>query len=86
VTDSAIVFRSGWVWRYLTIAPLAKVQAVSVHESPFDRRHGMATLLVDSAGGSDAPHRVEIPYLPREVAGRLRDRLAAAAASTAFRW
>jgi putative membrane protein len=86
LTDSTVAFRSGWLWRYLSIAPLAKVQAVSLHESPFDRRHGMATVLVDTAGGHDAPHRVAIPFLPREAAVTLRDHLVASAANTAFRW
>jgi putative membrane protein len=86
LTDNAIVFRSGWLWSYLTVAPLAKVQAVSLHESPFDRRYGMATVLADTAGGHDAPHRVRIPYLARDVAHTLRDRLVASAASTAFKW
>ena len=86
LTDSAVVFRSGWMSNYVTVAPLAKVQAVSVHESPFDRHHGMGTLLVDTAGGGDAPHRVEIPYLPRDVAHALRDRIVVSTAGTAFKW
>jgi putative membrane protein len=86
ITDNAVAFRSGWMWRFATVAPLAKVQAVSMHESPFDRRYGMASVLVDTAGGHDAPHRVRIPYLPREIARSLCDRLVASTASTAFRW
>jgi putative membrane protein len=86
VTGDAIVFRSGWLWRYLTVAPLAKVQVVSLSQSPFDRRYRMATVLVDTAGGQDAPHRVRIPFLPQDAAHALRDRLVAATASTAFRW
>ncbi|HEV3484649.1 MAG TPA: PH domain-containing protein, partial [Vicinamibacterales bacterium] len=86
ITDEAIGFRSGWVWRYLTVAPLAKAQAVSLRQSPFDRRYGMATLLVDTAGGHDAPHRIEIPFLPYDTAFALRERISRTAAATAFRW
>ena len=86
LTADAIAFRSGWLWRYVTVAPLAKVQAVSVRQSPFDRRHAMATLLVDTAGGQDAPHRLQIPFLPQEIAFTLRDRVITETASTAFRW
>ena len=86
ISDNAVAFRSGWLWSFLTVAPLAKIQAVSLHQSPFDRRYGMASVLVDTAGGHDAPHRVSIPYLPHEVARSLCDRLVATTATTAFRW
>lgn len=86
VTDSAVLFRSGWLWRKVSVAPFAKIQAVAVHESPFDRRAAMARVKVDTAGAGDASHGVDIPYLPRETALGLRDLLAAQAAQTAFRW
>ena len=86
LTGEAIAFRSGWLWRYVTVAPLAKVQAVSLVQSPFDRRHRMATVLIDTAGGQDAPHRVHIPFLPQETAHALRDRVVTETATTAFRW
>jgi hypothetical protein len=40
---------------------------------------------VDTAGGSEA-FRVDVPYLGRDTAAHLHDRLATAAAETAFRW
>lgn len=86
VTDSAVLFRSGWVWRHVSIARFTKIQAVTIHESPFDRRAAMARVRVDTAGAGDASHRVDIPYLPRKTARDLRDVLAAQAARTAFRW
>jgi membrane protein YdbS with pleckstrin-like domain len=78
--------RSGWLWRQVTIARLNKIQAVALRESPFDRRAAMARVRVDTAGAGDFSHRVDIPYLDRDVARRLADRLAAQAASSAFRW
>jgi putative membrane protein len=86
LTDHAVVYRSGWLWRRMTAAPIAKVQVVSLGESPFDRRHGMASLNVDTAGAGDATHRVRIPYLSRDDAEELRQHLASAAARTTFEW
>ncbi len=86
VTEGAVLFRSGWLWRQITVAPFGKIQAVALHESPFDRRAGMARLRVDTAGAKDLGHRVDIPYLERATAQGLRDLLARRAAQTAFKW
>ena len=79
--ETVVAFRHGWLWRRTTVARLAKVQVVTVHESPFDRRNAMARLGVDTAGAT-----VAIPFLPRETAVGLHATLATAAASTEFRW
>lgn len=86
VTEDVVLFRSGWLRREISVARFAKIQAVAVHESPFDRRAAMARVRVDTAGAKNASHRVDIPYLARETARDLRDLLAARAARTAFRW
>jgi putative membrane protein len=85
-TDDVVVFRSGWVWRAVTVARVSKIQAVTLVETPFDRRTGMARVRVDTAGASERSHRVDIPYLARGLADDLQLRLAAQAAGTAFRW
>ena len=41
---------------------------------------------VDTAGAGELSHRVAIPYLDRDVASGLSERLAASAANAAFRW
>jgi putative membrane protein len=84
--DGAVLMRSGWLWRHMSVARFARIQSVSLYESPFDRRWGMARVHVDTAGAGAASHRVHIPYLTRETAVALHTRLAAAAASTAFSW
>src|SRR5687767_15349977 len=38
VIDGAVLFRTGWIWRHLKVARFTKVQAVSMTQSPFDRR------------------------------------------------
>ena len=86
VIDGAVLFRTGWIWRHLTVARFTKVQAVSMTQSPFDRRHRMASVRVDTAGADDGSHRVDIPYLPVEKAVELFGELGTAAARTAFRW
>jgi putative membrane protein len=86
LTDDAVLFRSGWWWRHVTVARFERIQAVALHESPFDRRASMARVRVDTAGGGDASHRVDIPYLPRETARALAGMLATQAGRTAFRW
>jgi putative membrane protein len=85
-TNDAVLFRSGWVWRNTTIAPLGKIQIVAVHESPFDRRLRMAGVVVDTAGASGESHRVHIPYLSRDTADGLAGSLAVHAARSTFRW
>lgn len=83
-TEDVIAFRSGWLWRHVTLAPVAKIQTVGCRESPFDRRAAMASLELDTAGG--LLHRIRIPYLARDTARALYARLATQAAQTAFRW
>ncbi|HET7217252.1 MAG TPA: PH domain-containing protein [Vicinamibacterales bacterium] len=86
LADRAVLFRSGWMARQVTVARFAKIQVVSLVESPFDRRAGMASVRVDTAGAANLSHRVNIPYLSRALAGRLYSALARQASQTAFRW
>lgn len=82
-----VQFASGWIWRTRVAAPLTKVQVVSRHQTPFDRRHRMATIAADTAGGSGPRDNwIRIPYLPEDVASGIERHLASAAARTPFRW
>jgi putative membrane protein len=85
-TGHAVAFRSGWLWRQVTIAPLAKLQVISLLATPFDRRAGMATLRADTAGAKDATHRIVVPYLPDGIAEGLRSGLTRHVAATEFTW
>jgi putative membrane protein len=85
-TETAVWYRSGWIFRRTSVARFAKIQVVAMHESPFDRRTNMRSVRVDTAGASDASHRVDIPYLPRGTAIDLYDALAVSAGGTAFKW
>lgn len=84
--DEVVMMRSGWIWQQTTLARVNKIQAVTMHQTPFDRRAAMARVRVDTAGAGEFSHRVDIPYLDHHTARGLANRLSAAAASTAFRW
>ncbi len=62
-TAWGVLFRSGVMLRKCSIAFADKVQLVSVHQSPFDRRWKMATLSLDTAGAGPADHRIEVHML-----------------------
>lgn len=81
-SGGAVCFRRGWLWRTVSVVPTSRIQVVSTHESPFDRRTRMARVRVDTAGASDETFRVSIPFLERHVAGHLRERLASLSASS----
>jgi putative membrane protein len=86
IAGDVFLFRSGWIWRHVTLAPLGKVQAAALVETPFDRRHGMAALVVDTAGARGAPHRLAVPWLDRAAAAALASAIAAKAAESTLRW
>ena len=86
IDGNLFLFKSGWIWRHVTIAPLDKVQAVEVAETPFDRRHGMASLVVDTAGAAGAPHRLDVPFLDRALAVSLAGAIAGRASQSALNW
>jgi putative membrane protein len=85
VTDDAVMYRRGWLWRRVTVVRLSKIQAVDLRESPFDRRSAMARVKVDTAGASERG-RVDIPYLPRDIADEVRTALAHEAARRELTW
>jgi len=84
--DNVVVLRSGWLWKTVTVAPVRKIQTVGCAESPFDRRAAMASVRIDTAGGASPVYRISIPYLARETASTLYERLATQTANTTFRW
>ena len=83
-TDEAILFRSGWLWRRIVVVRFSKIQTVTRHESPFDRRTQMARIYVDTAGASGSV--VNIPYVGRDEAQALYARLSLEAAVRQFKW
>lgn len=75
LTPDAILFRYGWLTRRLIVTPRNRLQSVQLATSPFDRRHRMASVSVDTAGGGAMSDHIHIRFLPRKVARALVVRL-----------
>lgn len=78
--------RRGWLGRATHIVPINKIQAVEIRQSPFDRRLGLATLSVDTAGQAYTGGGPQINNLPLPVARALAAVLAHHAAATRYHW
>jgi membrane protein YdbS with pleckstrin-like domain len=70
VRDKDIVFRSGVIWRSVTAIPYNRIQHVETSNTPFDRKFGVATLQLFTAGGSGGD--LKIDGLGADVAEQLR--------------
>ena len=60
----------GLVWRHTGEVPLHKAQVVTVRQSFFERRRGLATLQISTAGGS-----LRVPLIELAEANAARDRV-----------
>jgi putative membrane protein len=67
LTPTSVIVRTGAFRHRRSIARFARIQSVSLTQSPLDRRWRMATVSVDTAGGS-AEQRIVVPYLPADRA------------------
>ena len=77
MNDSIIGVRTGWLDRNWRIAEVRKIQAVRITQSPFDRRHGMATLWLDTIGANPMEPALRIPFLHQHVASDLAEKISA---------
>jgi putative membrane protein len=57
--DGYVVARTGGLARQVALVPVAKAQSTRLRSSPFQRRAGLATLLVDVAGRGGTPAVVD---------------------------
>lgn len=73
-----LAWRAGWLHRQWTIARLDRGQVLGLFSSPFDRRSGMATVALDTAGARVQAFRLRIPYLDVATAELLVRRIGAA--------
>jgi putative membrane protein len=76
--------RRGWLGRSTHIVPINKIQAVEVSQSPFDRRLGLATLSVDTAGQAYTGGGPQINNLPLDEARAVAGALAHGASVTQY--
>ena len=68
-----VVLHSGVWWRSEVWVPTARLQHLDVQQGPLDRRWGMASLSLHTAGSHD--HHTRILGLPLAQAHALRDHL-----------
>ena len=78
VEGGLVAVREGWLDKRWRFAEVRKLQSLTLGQSPFDRRHGMASLLMDTVGASPFEPPLRVRYLPEAEARALRDQLAAA--------
>lgn len=68
--DKDILFRKGVIWRSVTAIPFNRIQHVETSSTPLDRKFGLATLQLFTAGGSSGD--LKIGGLGQDVAEKLR--------------
>ena len=68
--DKDILFRKGVIWRSVTAIPFNRIQHVETSSTPLDRKFGLATLQLFTAGGSSGD--LKIDGLGKDVAESLR--------------
>jgi membrane protein YdbS with pleckstrin-like domain len=66
-----LVYRSGWLIRSVRVCPFNRIQHCSMDAGVLERRYGLASLSVFTAGGMQAD--LKLPGLPQEEAARLRE-------------
>lgn len=72
--DADVVVRRGVWWRVTSIIPHARVQHVDTIQGPLERKLGLSSVVIYTAGTIDAS--VAIPGLRADEAEQLRDTLA----------
>ncbi len=73
IDEAGIEIRTGVVWRSIVNVPRSRVQHTDVSQGPIERRFGLSTLIIHTAGTEHA--QVTLAGLSRSVAIALRDQL-----------
>jgi len=84
--DNYLIFRKGWINRTTLYLPIKNIQNVSLTQNPFDRRHGLGSITLDTAGQSNTGGGTMIRHLPFEKARQIQLHLAKTVASLRFDW
>jgi membrane protein YdbS with pleckstrin-like domain len=72
--DDGFTLRRGRMWRSETRVPQSRVQHLDLKRGPLERRYGLSTLVIHTAGSRHSA--VTVTGLGEADAERLRDRLA----------
>ena len=86
LTDEVLAWRSGWLSRHLSFAEVSRLQGLQLRQSPFDRRHGMASVYADTAGASPFTHQLDLRDLPEDEARALFAELSRRVAARELQW
>jgi putative membrane protein len=86
VDDTIVAVRDGWWTRRWRFAEIGKLQAVLLSQSPLDRKLGMATLFIDTAGGTGLGAPLVLRYMPEADARALQARLVHKISRQRLRW
>lgn len=81
-----VAVREGWCSRHWRFAELDKLQVLRLRRGPLDRRLGMATLWLDTAGAGAFAPPLRIRFLPLASAQALHARLVMEIARRPLRW
>ncbi|TYT25961.1 PH domain-containing protein [Luteimonas viscosa] len=81
-----VAVREGWWSRHWRFAEIDKLQALQLRQSPLDRRFGMASLWLDTAGAGAASQPLRMRYLPEAQARELYAGLGRDVARRQLRW
>lgn len=68
--DKDMLFKKGVIWQSVVAVPFNRIQHVETSNTPFDRRFGLASLKLFTAGGSGGD--LKIDGLPANTAEQLR--------------
>ncbi|MBM0107205.1 PH domain-containing protein [Steroidobacter sp. S1-65] len=75
VDDTGIAIESGVIWRSRIALPRVRIQHTDVSQGPLERRYGIGTLKLYTAGSRHT--KIELPGLNHQQAIALRDALLA---------
>jgi uncharacterized protein len=69
--EKDVVYRTGWIIRRMQVCPFNRIQHCSVHAGPLERKYGLSSLSLFTAGseGSD----LKIPGLTDAMAASIRE-------------
>ncbi len=70
VRDHDVIFRRGWLVRITKVCPYNRIQNCSLHTGPLERKFGLASLTLFTAGSDGAD--LKIPGLTQNEAETLR--------------
>ncbi len=73
VDEAGLEILRGVYWRTITNVPRSRIQHTDVSQGPLERRHGLGTLVVYTAGTQHS--QVKLPGLEFSVARRIRAHL-----------